>query len=242
MVLLLVLICTFAIALKFGIFQHKTERVYNSKIDEVMGTAMLKYNVVTSQNILQGDVFTGKGRKSIGNIRNSAKDIVIIGDSITEGFIAYGPLNEETVYSKIGASLLNSEELFKSAAMKQPQKAFFAFEMNDMGNFSGNSQAYYEKYLAQIRLFKKISPSTAIYLIKIVPPTHEAISNNEILNNFSSFNDEIDKIVETEKLSLIEVSPLIKNYPSIHEGDGIHLKPIFYPLLLDQMGIIELDK
>ncbi|XVG95149.1 GDSL-type esterase/lipase family protein [Eubacteriales bacterium KG127] len=203
---------------------------------------MLKYNLLTSEKILQGSVFTGKDKKSIENLRQSAKDIVVIGDSITEGFIAYGPLNEDTVYSKIGASLINSEDLFESAASKHPKKAFFAFGMNDMGNFNGDSQAYYDRYLSQIKLFKKISPNTSISLIKIVPPTQEALSSNKILNNYSSFNDEIDKIAQTKKVSVVEVSPLIKNYPYIHESDGIHLKPVFYPLLLDHMGIIELDK
>lgn len=81
---------------------------------------------------------------------------VIMGDSVTEGIVAYGYLGEDHVFCKIGASIINGDEIFSSASKTYPGFAFCAFGMNDMGNYNGDSSAFIQKYKTLIKEFKKL--------------------------------------------------------------------------------------
>lgn len=181
-----------------------------------------------SKNFNDGDDMLAKYRTAMANS-------ILIGDSITEGFIVYGFLSEDIVFSQIGGSLLGSDDLFTAAAEAHPDRLFLAFGMNDMGNFAGNVDKFYSTYKKKIETLKKQSPETKISLIKIVPPSKEAIANKPVLENHGKFNKAVLKIAKENKLNVVEADRIINEHPDLHESDGIHVKRDFYPLLLDKM-------
>lgn len=160
---------------------------------------------------------------------------VILGDSITEGLLAYNYLDESQVFCKIGASVINGDELFSQAAKTYPGFAFFAFGTNDMGNYNGNADNFIKKYRELITEFKKVSPDTIICINAISPPADNALAKNEILNNYKKFNSRIKKMCQDMKLVYIDNSYIIEDHTDFYAGDGIHVKSDYYPYWLNNM-------
>ena len=160
---------------------------------------------------------------------------VILGDSITEGLVDYGWLGSEQVFCKIGASIINGDDLFISAANTYPGFAFLSFGMNDMGNYNGNVDKFIEKYTTLIKEFKKISPDTILLINSITPPSKEAISASGILSNYKKFNKGLKKMCQDLGLTYIDNTYIIEDHPDFYAGDGIHVSSDYYPLWMNNM-------
>lgn len=160
---------------------------------------------------------------------------VILGDSITEGLVAYNFLDESQVFCKIGASVIKGDDLFAQAANTYPGFAFFAFGTNDMGNYNGNADNFIAKYRKLIKDFKKVSPDTIICINAISPPADSALEKNEILTNYKKFNSRIKKMCEDMNLIYIDNSYIIEDHPDYYAADGIHVKSDYYPYWLNNM-------
>ncbi len=160
---------------------------------------------------------------------------IVVGDSITEGLTAYKFLTDEQVFSKIGASIINGEELFDDAASANPKHAFFTFGVNDMGNYSGDSKLFIKAYKDLLKEFKKKCPKTKIHINGILPPTEAAIANKPIIGNYKEFNTAIKSMCKSEKYQFIDNSSIIEKNPELYAADGIHVNAAFYPLWIENM-------
>lgn len=160
---------------------------------------------------------------------------VILGDSITEGLVDYGYLGSDQVFCKIGASIINGEDLFSSAAQTYPKLAFLSFGMNDMGNYRGDRKAFIKKYKELIQSFKEISPDTQILINGITTPSAEAISSTPALANYKKFNSALKEMCEELKLTYIDNSYIIEEHPDFYAGDGIHVSSDYYPYWMNNM-------
>ena len=172
---------------------------------------------------------------SVDQYRKIFSTSAVIGDSITEGLADYGWLGSEQVFCKIGASIINGKDLFSSAANTYPGFAFFAFGMNDMGNYNGNVQNFIEKYKSLIKDFKKTSPDTIILINGISTPSKEAIESNSILGNYKKFNNALKQMCKDLNLTYIDNTYIIEEHPEYYAGDGIHVTTDYYPLWLNNM-------
>ncbi len=159
----------------------------------------------------------------------------ILGDSITEGLVDYGWLGSEQVFCKIGASIINGEDLFSTAAKTYPGFAFFAFGMNDMGNYGGNVDNFIAKYEALLKDFKKTSPDTIIMINGISPPTQSAIAANSSLKNYKKFNNALKKMCKDMHFTYIDNTYIIEEHPEFYAGDGIHVTSEYYPYWMNNM-------
>ena len=163
------------------------------------------------------------------------KGNIIIGDSITEGLTAYEYLTEETVYSKIGASLINGDDLFKSAAEANPLRVVFAFGINDMLNYNGKCEPFIERYRQVIKEFKKNSPKTKIYINSITVPGPDAIKEHPVLANYNEFNRQLKELCKDMKIGFIDNTKIFENNPDLYAGDGIHLVSSYYPMWMNNI-------
>lgn len=159
----------------------------------------------------------------------------ILGDSITEGLADYGWLGSEQVFCKIGASIINGEDLFTSAAKTYPGFAFFAFGMNDMGNYGGNADNFIAKYKSLLKDFQKTSPDTIILINGISPPNEEAMASNSSLKNYKKFNNALKKMCREMNFTYIDNTYIIEEHPDFYAGDGIHVTSDYYPLWMNNM-------
>lgn len=217
-------------------------KVKKSKIDKELKVA-LEYSpkgvAALQQEIEEAEKLNpsagSKDDDPMSNIRQSLSRSIIIGDSITEGFKSYGFLDDDRVFSKIGASLTTVDDLLESAAEAKPECLFLAFGMNDMGNLNADSNAFEKLYMKNIKKFMQSSPKSKVILLTIVPPSENAISNKPILKNYKKYNKVIFKIAEKKKLPVVDTVKILRDHPELHEPDGIHVSISFYPIVLDQM-------
>ncbi len=159
----------------------------------------------------------------------------ILGDSITEGLVDYGWLGGEQVFCKIGASIINGEDLFTSAANTYPGFAFFAFGTNDMGNYGGNADNFIAKYRTLLEDFKATSPDTIILINGISPPTKEAMEANSSLKNYKKFNNALKKMCKEMDFTYIDNTYIIEEHPEFYAADGIHVTQDYYPYWMNNM-------
>lgn len=164
------------------------------------------------------------------------KNCVVVGDSLTEGLPLYGYLSSSQVFSKVGASVVSGEDLFTGAAATYPKCAFFAFGMNDMGNYSGNAKNFTAKYEELLKAFKKKSPDTKLYVCSISTPSADAIKGNSSIGNYRKFNKAIRAMCKKLNITYIDISYILKDDPDLYAGDGIHADTDYYPLWLDKMS------
>lgn len=159
----------------------------------------------------------------------------ILGDSLTEGLTVYGWLPTSVVFSKIGGSIIYGDDIFDKAARTKPQFAFFAYGMNDMGNYSGNADNFIKKYSSLLKKFRKTSPNTTIVVNSISTPTKAARAGNKSIRAYKKFNKAIKKMCHDEHYIFLDISDILPNNPDLYAGDGIHAAPDYYPLWMDRM-------
>jgi len=159
----------------------------------------------------------------------------VIGDSLVEGLTVYGYLSKSEVYSKVGASVKSTKNLFIDAAKNYPKFVILAYGMNEMGNFNGNAAAFTKVYMDDIRAFKKISPDTKVCVTSISAPTDKAMSKNKSLRGYRKFNKAIKAMCKKNKLCFIDITDILINRPDLYAEDGIHAKPAYYPLWLNRV-------
>lgn len=164
------------------------------------------------------------------------KNSIVIGDSLTEGLTVYGWLSGTQVFSKIGASVMFGDDLFIKAAKTYPKNAFFAFGMNDMGNYSGDDTAFIKQYERMISIFKKESKDTNIYICSISTPTKAAIKDNKTIGDYNKFNKAIEQMCKSKNITYIDTSKILPDNPELYAEDGIHADTKYYPIWLDLMA------
>lgn len=218
--------------------------VKKSKIDKGLkvaleyspkGVAALQQEIEEAERLYPSRNSESDEQDPISRIRQSMSRSIIVGDSITEGFKAYGFLDDDRVFSKIGASLSTVDDLLESAAEANPECLFLAFGMNDIGNLSANTNDFEKLYSSKINNFLKLSPKSKVVLLTIVPPSEKAISEKPILKNYDKFNKVIFKVANKKKLPVVDTVQILKDHPDLHEPDGIHVSSSFYPIVLNQM-------
>lgn len=218
--------------------------VKKSKIDEGLkvaleyspkGVAALQQEIEEAERLYPSSSSTDDANDPILRIRQSMNNSIIIGDSITEGFKAYGFLDDNVVFSKIGASLTTVDDLFESATEAKPECLFLAFGMNDIGNLRASTEEFEKIYTKKINGFMKSSPKSKVVLLTIVPPSDNAISEKPILKNYDKYNKVILKIANAKKLQVVDTVKILRDHPDLHEPDGIHVGASFYPIVLNQM-------
>lgn len=166
---------------------------------------------------------------------------VVVGDSLTEGLTAYGYLSDDQVFCKIGASVMHGRDLFMSSAKIYPTHAFFAFGMNDIGNYNGKPEAFIRQYTALLKEFHKISPQTKIYVCSISKPSSKTLKKRKVLRNYTKFNAAIAKMCASSSLKgvnpvFIDITGILEEHSDLYAGDGIHAQPAYYPYWLDEMA------
>ena len=159
----------------------------------------------------------------------------VIGDSLVEGLTVYGYLSKSEVFSKVGASVRSTRNLFVDAAKNYPKYVFLAYGMNEMGNFNGNAESFTKVYMDDIRAFQKISPDTKVCVTSISAPASGAIKKNKTLRGYKKFNKAIKAMCRKNKLRFIDITDILLSRPDLYADDGIHAKSAYYPLWLNRV-------
>lgn len=231
--LVLAVMLFFATAVLYFIINGgKSSHIYKTA-DYIAETSCNEISEIRNMGML---ILTGKYTKEEGiNYSRVFEKSVILGDSITEGLKVYGFLGEEQVYCEIGGSVMNSKEVVKKAAVKKPEIAFFSYGTNDMGMFSGNAEAFIEKYSSVIEEFMDISPDTKIYVNSISKPSDSKIASGGHFHKWEEFNEAIENMCSSIGAEYIDNTEILEKHPELYAGDGIHVSSAYYPYWMDNM-------
>lgn len=212
---------------------------YELKVNQQQVAAAQKGDVASVEKeisqmdarLKSGDSASGKRAWYMERFRNC----VVVGDSLTEGLSVYQWLSKKQVFSSVGASLINDEKLFRKAAATYPKTAFFAFGMNDMGNYRGDAKAFIARYEKLLAMVHKKSSKTEIYVCSISTPTKGAIKRKKVLKNYKKFNKAIQEMCKKKGYTYVDGSDILPNHKSLYAGDGIHAASAYYPMWMDRM-------
>lgn len=235
-IIFLAVVLIFAVI--FAVHLFKTNKVKNT------GKENIKKNIAAVNDFDFSNVEAVENQLKAAGYENSESKTdyrkifngsVVIGDSITEGLVTYKFLGEDEAFTEIGASVMKSRELFEKAAKTYPKNAFFSFGTNDIGMYNGDMDAFIKDYKKLLKDFHKTSPDTKIYICSIAGPDKSAIENNKNLAKYKEFNSALKKMAKDSGYKYIDTTPILAKNKDLYEGDGIHVKPAFYPLWLDLM-------
>lgn len=171
---------------------------------------------------------------------------LFVGDSICRGFDAYSVIPSQNVFAKgntaawsfEGFSMFRAGEkvdYFDYLQSFKPDNVFYWMGMNDIN--MGSREDFCNNYKAVIdRTLEK--SDAEIYVCAITPIIAECeFSTNEKIN---SYNEAIKKFISekyTERVHFISFAGSLKNSsgnmnPQFNGGDGIHLNPDAYYVIL----------
>lgn len=186
-------------------------------------------------NNIAGLIQSGKITESGIDYKSVFEGCAVMGDSITEGLKVYGFLKEDQVYCEIGGSVMNGSDIVRQAAMTKPKTAFFSYGTNDLGMYSGNAEAFTEKYSSVIKTFMEISPDTEIYVNSIAKPSDAKIASGGYFYKWEEFNEAIIDMCGSLGIEYIDNTEILREHADLYAGDGIHVSTAYYPYWMDNM-------
>lgn len=169
--------------------------------------------------------------------------VLMVGDSLSVGFVNYGYLNTENVFAQVGltpASVMtaeiNGETVYAKAQTLSPKHICIMLGTNGLSYLSEDYMA--EKMGEFIDELRLICPDAEIAIISIPPVTevHES-EKPEKIENITNYNTHIAKVAEDKSAAYIDIFTLLKDengYLADHyaENDGLHFKTYAYPVIL----------
>ncbi|MDE6594613.1 MAG: hypothetical protein K2K44_01230 [Oscillospiraceae bacterium] len=168
---------------------------------------------------------------------------LIIGDSISVGFVNYGYLKPENVFAKIGitpASVITADidgtTVYTKAAGLDPDYICIMLGTNGLSYLSEDYMA--EKMSEFIDGLHQICPNAMIVLVSIPPVTAQHESEKpEKIENITKYNEHILKLADEKSISFVNIFPLLQDSDGYlaadyAENDGLHLKAAAYPVVM----------
>jgi len=178
-------------------------------------------------------------------------DTVMVGDSITYGMAAYGYLDFNHVFAKIGlhqgtalyskcvyTSKTSSMTIYDALKIARPGKVIVTLGINAV--YSYNSDSFYNNYAKLIRKIKEATPQSIIIIGSVLPVTETWANNNGISNcnnRVAYINENLSQLAAEEKCHfLYSYEDFADNNGYLLEkysGDGIHLSSKGYDALFN---------
>lgn len=170
------------------------------------------------------------------NYKELYKNSVVMGDSQSEGLSIYNILNPTSVVAKMGSNIVDGKVNIAKLKNLNPQNIFILYGMNDVLIYKDDVERFIKDYSELILSIKEELPSTNIYINAILPVTEAVIEKRSVYSMIEEYNKNIEKMCEVLNVGFVDASYLLENDESLFEGDGMHLKPKFYPLWLEVMA------
>lgn len=167
--------------------------------------------------------------------KNTFRQDVFMGDSITEGLSFYEFLDESNVCAKIGININNAGIEVDEASKINPKNIFLLFGVNDMDE-TMTSQYYSTLYANLIHQIKFNLPEANIYVQSILPVLPIVEEKRPYISNgrIEEFNSALKEMTAQESVNFINIEAVLnEDNRDLYEGDGIHFKSDFYPLWLN---------
>lgn len=175
-----------------------------------------------------------EGQEDVRSFKEKFTGAVVVGDSITQGFLDYDILNASSVVAKIGVHLTQLDEQIKQVKELSPSIIFLSLGMNDVTSTNGNTEQFVKQYTAVLEKLKKEVPEAHIFVNSIFPVQEKAIKEEPPLAKIAEYNAALKKLCDKKRIGYIDNTDLVTE--ASYEQDGVHFKASFYPIWTEQMA------
>ena len=164
-----------------------------------------------------------------------SSNTVLVGESRTAGFSAYGFLDENHVLGGIGWSIQEIPALYEQIASLSPSNIVFSFGINELGRYPDTPVYYYSPELfAQdlgsfIDTIREMVPGAKIYVNCIVPCTDAVYQEYPGYGAIPEWNEYLKEFCKEKGYGFIDISDLCAEHVDMYREDGTHLISDFYP-------------
>ena len=159
---------------------------------------------------------------------------LVLGDSITEGFVEYDFLRESSVIAELGMKVTDVTEKLDTIRTLNPQTVFLSYGMNDIAVTGGDAKVFKENYKEVLEDIREILPGAAIYINSIFPVQQMKIDESPVYGSLDTFNQTLRELAEEEGVTFIDNTEIVKE--EYYEPDGVHMTSEIYPLWLVNMA------
>lgn len=168
------------------------------------------------------------------NYKSVFSSAVVMGDSISEGFLEYDFLNASSVVAEIGVELDELDNSIQTVAEISPQVIFLSYGMNDVLATNGDSRLFIQQYKSVVGKLRKKLPDTTICVNSIFPVSAVKQAEDPRFEKIPEFNAALQKMCDENQLAFLDNTGLVSE--GYYEQDGIHFKSEFYPIWLRRMA------
>ena len=159
---------------------------------------------------------------------------LVLGDSITEGFVEYDFLRESSVIAELGMKVTDVTEKLDTIRTLNPQTVFLSYGMNDIAVTGGDAKVFKENYKEVLEDIREILPGAAIYINSIFPVQQMKIDESPVYGSLDTFNQTLRDLAEEEGVTFIDNTEIVRE--EYYEPDGVHMTSEIYPLWLVNMA------
>lgn len=175
-----------------------------------------------------------KGQEDTRSLKEIFGSAVVMGDSISEGFIEFDILNTSSVISKIGVELDELDEQVEQLVKVNPQVVFLTFGANDILATKGDEKAYIEQYKALIEEIQTKLPETKIFINSIFPVQKWRVEEEPLFEHIDAYNQALREMCDKLQIAYVDNTELVSE--RYYESDGMHFKSDFYPIWARRMA------
>lgn len=203
------------------------------------------YTTKNSEKVVETNFYNVNNQSTqTYNFNAKLDQIVFLGDSITQGYVVYDKLPSTQVIHKKGMSaegmfttpmfyMDKQQRLDDILSDFKPKMLYIGFGMNDLKK---TPQEFYSIYKKNLEKLKELCPNTQLVLVSITPINTTEYKNETV----DEFNNKIKQIANElgKNCYYMNIHDLLsdsngKLKSEYDSGDGIHLKPEAYDVILN---------
>lgn len=210
----------------------------NSKINSEIGAGIEALTAMENRDVssLEAEIDFMKRKSVAANDYSSHFDTsVVLGDSISEGLVLFNLLKPSSVVGNLGKSAESAIEDIPKLVALAPQNIFIELGLNDLSHPNRDLNNFIKIYEQLIDSIKFSLPKAKIYICSIFPVTDELSGERPEFIQIPEYNTALAEIAKRKSVDYIDTYSFGKQNELLHDGDGIHYYPEFYPLWLDYL-------
>jgi len=164
------------------------------------------------------------------SLREFFTGIVVMGDSIAGGLLAYDILNPSSVVATLGAQVTGGDlaEDVNRLTELNPRIVFVSYGVNDMLSYQ-SVETFIQQYGELLDRIQGALPETTIIVNGILPPRSDVIGADVV----EEFNEGLRGLAYRRQMAFVDNSHLVRE--ELYAIDGIHFLPEIYERWAENM-------
>lgn len=205
------------------------------KIDTTEGLELIRKAESADVAEIEAKIGQLELQESSGEETRSLKErfasTVVIGDSVTDGFLEYDVLNASSVITETG---MNWEEQVARLQEVNPKVVFLTYCASDILDSDGDTDAYSKAYRQRIEDVRRALPAATIFVNSLFAVNTSASTTESRYGALEEYNQALEELCDRLQVGFADNGAL--ELESYYEADGVHFNAAFYPVWAERMA------